>query len=197
VRLFVAAEIGDELAGRAAELIRELQKRAGEAAPRARMTWPAADRIHITIRFIGEVDDARAGAIRAALEPPLDLHPFDLTLAGTGAFPKRGPPRVLWAGIERGREDLAAVERDITSRLAALGIEGEDRPYSPHLTLARVREAAGLRPARLFQGLEERRLGTTRIDAITLFQSRLSPNGPTYVSLLRTPLGPGPGRGRI
>ena len=62
------------------------------------------------------------------------------------------------------------------------------RPYSPHLTLARVREAAGLRSASLLDGLEDRSLGTTRIDAITLFQSRLSPKGPTYVPLLRTSL---------
>ncbi len=187
MRLFVAAEIGDALAGRAAELIRELQKRTAAAAPHARVTWLTVDRLHITIRFIGEVDDARGAAIRAALESPLDVTPFDLTLAGAGAFPKGDRPRVLWAGIERGGAELIEVERDVTSRLATLGIPGEDRPYSPHLTLARVRDAAGLRSTVLFDGLEDRPIGTTRVDAITLFQSRLSPNGPTYLPLLRTP----------
>jgi 2'-5' RNA ligase len=186
VRLFIAAEIGEALAGRAAEVIRELQKRAAESAPRAKVTWLTSDRLHITIRFIGEVDDARGAAIRAALEPSLDVKPFELALAGTGAFPKRGPPRVLWAGFEEGKEPLMAAEREVTARLASLGIPQEERPYSPHLTLARVREAAGLRSAGLFEGLAERRLGTTRIDAITLFQSRLSPKGPTYVPLVRT-----------
>jgi len=189
VRLFLAAEIGERLAGRAADLIRDLEKRAADAAPRARVTWLTPDRLHITIRFIGEVDDVRAAAIAAALQLPLDVGPFDLTLNGTGAFPKRGPPRVLWAGIEQGRDALITVEREISSRLTAFGIPPEGRPYSPHLTLARVREAKGLRSAALLEGLEDRSLGTTHIEAITLFQSRLSPKGPTYVPLLRTPLG--------
>ena len=186
MRLFVAAEIGEALAGCAAELIRELQTRTAGAAPRAKVTWIPADRLHLTIRFIGEVDDARAAAIRAALEPPLDVEPFALTRAGTGAFPKSGPPRVLWAGIEAGKADLIEAARDVTSRLATAGIAGDDRPYNPHLTLARVRDAAGLRSTALFEGLEDRRIGTTRVDAITLFQSKLSPKGPLYVPLLRT-----------
>ena len=189
MRLFVAAEIGERLAGRALELLRELEKRTAAAAPRARLTWLTANRLHITIRFIGEVDDVRAAAIVAALQVPLDVQPFDLTLAGTGAFPKSGPPRVVWTGIEQGRDDLIAVEREVSSRLTAFAIPREGRPYSPHLTLARVREAAGLRSASLLEGLQDRSLGTTRIDAITLFQSRLSPKGPTYVPLVRTSLG--------
>ncbi len=189
MRLFVAAEIGERLADRAVELIRELQKRTADAAPRARLTWLAVNRLHITIRFIGEVDDVRAAAIVAALQPPLDVPPFDLTLAGVGVFPKSGPPRVVWTGIEQGRDDLIALERELSSRLTTLAKAPEGRPYSPHLTLARVREAAGLRPASLLEGLEDRSLGTTRIDATTLFQSRLSPKGPTYVPLSRTALG--------
>ena len=186
MRLFVAAEIGEALAAGAAALSQELQSRAANAAPRAKVTWIPADRLHLTIRFIGEVDDARAAAIRAALELPIEVEPFELTLAGTGAFPKSGPPRVLWAGIETGRAELIEAERDVTSRLAPAGIAGEDRPYNPHLTLARVRDAAGLRSTVLFEGLEDRRIGTTRVDAITLFQSTLSPKGPLYVPLLRT-----------
>ena len=186
MRLFVAAEIGDTLASRAAELSRELRKRAETAAPRGKVTWIPPERLHITIRFIGEVDDARGTAIRAALEPSLDVEPFDLTLAGAGAFPKSGPPRVMWAGIKQGRDELMAAEHAVTSRLEALGIPPEDRPYSPHLTLARVRDAAGLRSASLLEGFEDRFIGTTRIDAITLFQSQLSQKGPTYVPLLRT-----------
>ena len=188
MRLFVAAEIGERLAGRAADLIREVEKRVADAAPRARLTWLVADRLHITIKFIGEVDDVRSAAILTALRPPLDVESFDLTLAGLGAFPKNGPPRVLWIGTEPGRDGLIAVEREISSRLRTLAIPPESRPYSPHLTLARVREAAGLRSASLLAGLEDRSLGTTRIDAITLFQSLLSPKGSSYVPLLRTSL---------
>lgn len=184
--MFVAAEIGEALAGRASELIHELQQRAVETAPGAKVTWLTRERLHLTIRFIGEVDDARVDAIRDALAPPLAIEPFDLTLAGAGAFPKTGPPRVLWLGVVQGEEALVAAEGEVSTRLAALGIAREQRPYSSHLTLARVREAAGLRASRLFDGIEDWRIGTTRIDTITLFQSRLSPKGPTYVPLART-----------
>lgn len=190
MRLFVAAEIGEALATTVAELSRELQRRAGETARHAKVTWLPADRLHLTVRFIGEVDDARAAAIREALEPPLNIAPFDLTLAGAGAFPKGGAPRVLWVGVVSGQDQLIAAERAISARLARLGIPEEERPYRPHLTLARVREPAGLRTARLLEGLTDRTLGTVRIDAITLFQSKLSPKGPTYTPLLRIPVGP-------
>jgi 2'-5' RNA ligase len=187
VRLFVAAEIGEALAAHAAELTRELQRRAADAAPEARITWVPADRLHLTIRFIGEVDEDRAIVISNALAPPLDISSFDLTLAGAGAFPKGGAPRVLWAGVAAGRDELLLAEREITARLAALGIPAEARAYNPHLTLARVREAAGLRSPRLLDGLTDMSLGTVRIDAITLFHSKLSPKGPTYTPLLRIP----------
>jgi 2'-5' RNA ligase len=189
VRLFVAAEIGDALAARAAELSRELQRRAADAAPSAKVTWIPADRLHLTVRFIGEVDDVRVAAIREALEAPLDIAPFSLTLAGAGAFPTGGAPRVLWAGVATGRDELLLAEREMTLRLASIGVPADQRAYSPHLTLARVREPAGLRSPRLLDGLTDTTLGTVRIDAITLFHSKLSPKGPTYTPLLRIRLG--------
>jgi 2'-5' RNA ligase len=189
VRLFVAVEIGEKLAHGAAKLTEELQRRATAAASRAKVTWIPADRMHLTIRFIGEVDDGNASMVRKVLEPPLAVTPFSLTLCGAGTFPKSGAPRVVWLGVTDGREQLLCVERAITARLTPLGIPEEDRFYSPHLTLARVRDPAGLKSARLLDGLADHRIGTTLIDAITLFQSRLSPNGPTYTPMVRTPLG--------
>lgn len=187
MRLFVAVEIGEALATRAAKLSRELRRRADAAADRAKITWVPPDRMHLTVRFIGEVDEGKATAIGAALGAPVEVEPFNLTLCGAGTFPSRGTPRVIWVGVTEGREGLLAVEREVTSRLTPLGISEEERVYSPHLTLARVREAAGLRAASLLDGLTDRRLGTVRIDAITLFQSRLSPKGPSYIPLLRIP----------
>ena len=172
----------------------ELQRRATAAARRAKVTWIPADRMHLTIRFIGEVDDRKASMVREALEKPLAVAPFSLTLCGAGTFPKSGTPRVVWLGVVEGREQLVGVEREITARLTPLGIPEEERPYSPHLTLARVRDPAGLKSARLLDGLTDRRIGTTQIDAITLFHSKLSPKGPTYTPLLRTLLGRVKGR---
>jgi 2'-5' RNA ligase len=188
MRLFVAVELGEAVQQEAGRIVEELRRRAGKGSPRARITWVAADRMHLTVRFIGEIADTAADGVIHALRAPIGLAPFDVDWKGLGAFPKSGPPRVLWAGITRGRDELVALEGEASMRLAAAKIPREERPYSPHLTLARVRDAAGLRSATLFEGMVDHVLGTTRVDAITLFQSKLSPKGPTYVTLQRTSL---------
>ena len=140
------------------------------------------------MRFIGHVDDDRCRAIASVLEPALDVAPFELACAGAGTFPRSGPPKVVWAGVSAGNDPLQQLARDVTGRLEQAQVPPEERPYSPHLTLARIREAAGLRSAALLDGYRDAPLGTTRVEAITLFESRLSPKGPTYVALQRTPL---------
>jgi 2'-5' RNA ligase len=187
MRLFTAIELGDDVCARAGALVESLRRRADKAAPRAKVTWVAPDRMHLTLRFIGEVTDDKAEAIVAALRAPLPLEPFDVRWEGLGSFPPRGAPRVLWVGVAIGKEALIEAEAAISDRLAGLGFPREDRPYSPHLTLARVREPAGLKAASLFESLEGA-LGDTRVNAITLFRSHLSPKGPTYVAMERTRL---------
>jgi 2'-5' RNA ligase len=187
VRLFVAAEIGERLASRIGVLMDDVRARVAASAPHAKVTWVAVDRLHLTIRFIGEIEEGRVDVLRAAVRPPLPIEPFDLSLAGVGSFPKGGTPRVLWVGVADGVAALTSIERDVSGRLARIGIDDEERPYRPHLTLARVRDAAGLRSSTLLAGLADLPVGTARIDAITLFQSRLSPKGPTYVPLERIP----------
>lgn len=187
MRLFTAVELNEEVRGAAAALLDELHRRVSRAAPRARLTWADPERMHLTVRFIGEVSDEQAARIIGALRTPLDVAYFTLGWHGVGAFPKKGPPRVLWAGIGEGRAELIRAEAEISARLAAIGIPLEDRPYSPHLTLARVRDAGGLRPAVLFEGLAPQ-LGETWVRTITLFQSHVSPTGATHVAMQQTPL---------
>jgi 2'-5' RNA ligase len=187
VRLFTGIELADAARADAAVLSAELQKRVQEQAPRARMTWIPADRMHLTVRFIGEVGDAIAERVIGALRESLGVAPFVIAFDRLGAFPPKRPPRVIWIGAADGLDAAVRAEAAISDRLAALDIPRADRPYSPHLTLARVRNAAGLRTATLFDGLAPW-VGPTRVDAITLFQSKLSPKGPTYVVLERTPL---------
>ena len=190
MRLFVAVEIAPDVVAAVVGLIDTLQQRAKRLAPNARLTWVTAERIHVTVRFIGHVENDRVDAIRDALASPLAVPPFDLAVAGAGTFPPKGPPRVVWAGLHSGRDGLVAIEKEVSARLARLGLESEDRPYNPHLTLARVREAAGLTSAALLDGIRETPIGVSPVRAITLFESRLSPKGPTYVSSQRTVLRP-------
>jgi 2'-5' RNA ligase len=188
MRLFVAVDVGAQIAAAVTGLLEELRSRTQRLAPQARVTWISADRLHVTVRFIGHVDQLRAEAITAALDLPIPLSPFDLVVHGAGAFPPSGAPRVIWAGVSSGAGSLNEVAREVTARLAAAGVPPEDRPYRPHLTLARVRDAAGLKSRPLLDGLAHWPFGTTHVEAITLYESRLSPKGPTYVPLRRIAL---------
>jgi RNA 2',3'-cyclic 3'-phosphodiesterase len=187
MRLFIAVDMNRSVEEAARQVIDDLRARAGRLAPRAKITWSNPDRIHVTVRFIGEADESKTQAIRSALAATIEAPPFDLVIEGVGAFPPKGPLRVVWAGLTGGRDGLLEVERAVSQRLGAL-VPAEDRPYSPHLTLARVKEPAGLSRTMLFDGLTTRQFGTVHVDAITLFESRLSPKGATHVPLQSTAL---------
>jgi len=159
--LRVIAGLEDSTSGRV--VIDGADVSATPPAKRAKVTWIPADRMHLTIRFIGEVDDDQASMVREVLEDPLAIVPFSLTLCGAGTFPKSGTPRVIWLGVTEGREQLLEVEREITARLGPLGIPEEDRAYSPHLTVARVRDPAGLKSGPLLDGLTDHRVGWCRV----------------------------------
>jgi 2'-5' RNA ligase len=187
MRLFVAVEMNQAIADAARDLIDDLRGRVMRLAPRARITWSNPDRIHVTVKFIGEADEEKAHAIRVALGPSVKAPAFDLRVEGVGAFPPKGPPRVFWAGLTEGRDGLLEVERVVSQRLQTL-VPAEERPYAPHLTLARVKEPVGLSRAALFEGMTARQFGRVHVDAITLFESRLSPKGATHVPLQRSAL---------
>jgi 2'-5' RNA ligase len=186
MRLFTGIELDAAVVHAAGEIVAELSRRRERLAPKARVAWVTPERMHVTVRFIGHThDDAR---IRAVLVDPVPVPPFTLRVERLGSFPPRGSPRVIWAGLSGDVDSLAAVERDVTARLSRVGIPPEDRPYSPHLTLGRVKEPGGLKTAALFQDLVDMALGATAVEAITLFESRVSSKGPTYIALQRTPL---------
>jgi len=184
MRLFIAVEISPAVATATLHLVDDLRVKAARLAPLSRITWITPERLHVTVRFIGHVGDEKAEAIAAALRTPIGVKPFELIVSGAGAFPPRGAPRVIWAGLTTGSDRLAGVERIVSDRLDVLEVHREDRPFNPHLTLGRIRDARGLRTAALLEGLHDVVLGSTPVDAITLFESRLSPKGPTYVPIL-------------
>ena len=186
MRLFVGIALSPALTDAAARLIDELRHRVVRLAPESRLTWVAPERLHITVRFIGEVDDAKAAAIASALQPPLAIAPFDLAFAGGGAGVRSFGKVIAYLPAPSG--PVLEVERDVTARLGDRGIPPESRPYRPHVTLARVRDTVGLRIGALLEGVSETALGIERVEAITLYESRLSPKGPTYIPRQRTAL---------
>lgn len=189
MRLFVAVDLDARLRAAAADLVARWQARAARAAPQARIAWSAPEGLHVTLRFLGDVDAGRARQVLDVLAPDVSREAFEMTLAGAGTFPPQGPPRVIWVGVTGGRESMIALEQDVSARLALVGFPPEARPYTPHLTLARVRDPAGLRAPALFGPAADVQLGATWVDAITLYESRLTPSRAVHVPLLRARLG--------
>src|SRR5689334_19021905 len=120
MRLFIAADLpGAVRDALAAEQTRIKAALAGSESP---LTWVKPEHAHLTLVFIGNVDDARAPAVIDAVASDIDLPAFDATFEGAGAFPPRGAPRVLWIGLSTGGRELVELQRVIASRVAALGL---------------------------------------------------------------------------
>jgi len=139
--------------------------------------WQTDDQLHLTIRFIGEVDRHRAGDVHAALGGV--RHPrFAVALNGIGAFDRRGLPDAVWAGVAP-HELLKALHKKIDQAIARVGIEPEQRAYLPHITLARLKRGSGPVGNLLEQsgGLSS---APFPIDHFALFESALTPEGAVY-----------------
>jgi RNA 2',3'-cyclic 3'-phosphodiesterase len=139
--------------------------------------WQSEDQLHLTLRFIGEVDRHRAGDVHAALG---GVHhpPFDLALSGIGAFGRRGLPGAVWAGVAP-HEPLRALHKKVDAALTRVGIAPDERAYLPHITLARLRRSSG--PV---GNLLESAGGLTSpqftIDSFALFESDLTAEAAVY-----------------
>ena len=190
MRLFVGVELEGPVAEKAASAALELKQRLAETAPRFVARWVPPANLHITVWFIGEVPEPRADEVVEALRPRLDLPAFRLALRGCGAFPPSGAPRVLWIGVGAGTTEMQDLYARIEARLTPLGFAAERRPYSPHLTIARVKDPGPAPPRGLRQTIASipADCGESAVTAATLFRSRLSPHGPGYEPLLRVPL---------
>jgi 2'-5' RNA ligase len=191
MRLFVAAEPSADVRRAAAGLAAQVRGALAARRLERGIRWVPEENLHLTLWFLGDVSDERAGTVLETLRASVPVPPFTLHLSGLGAFPPSGPPRVFWLGVARGGDDLVRIHDEIGCRLAPLGFEGDGRAYSAHLTLARVKEPP--RPsacAAIREVLRERPsdAGACRIDAVTVFRSRTGPRGATYEALLRVPL---------
>jgi 2'-5' RNA ligase len=186
MRLFVAADLPEAV--RRALAAEQARIKAALAGSAASLKWVQPEHAHLTLVFIGNVDDARVPAVVDALGADIDLPAFGATFEGAGAFPPRGAPRVLWIGIGSGARELVALQHTIATRVAALGLAIEDRAFHPHLTLARWRESRPADRGRALAAAPRGVVAAAHIDGATLYQSRLSPSGPTYTALARANL---------
>jgi len=183
LRAFVAIELPEDLKEHIYSRTRSLREVARS------VKWVPAENLHITLKFLGSTEAKLLPAIEEALRTAAAGHgAFEMAFAGAGAFPGVQRPRVVWAGVEV-PEGLAGLQRDVESALVPLGFEPEDRPFSPHLTLGRVKQPLrGGVLGREIGALEGESFGSFRVEGVSLMKSTLSPAGARYERLFSVPL---------
>ena len=181
MRLFVALEIPSDVRENLAALLKSLRV----VSPQTR--WVRPENLHVTLKFIGEVPETRLAAIRSAIAGVRSDQPVTLDFRGLGFFPNDEHPRVFWVGIAAS-QNLKSVAADIDKAMEKLGIPREQRPFSPHLTLARF-EPPGLSD-KLRSAIQEnaaRDFGSLRTSQFHLIESKLESSGAEYTTLERFP----------
>jgi len=170
-----------------AEVVHNLERLLERLRPTARIHWIHPSNLHITTKFIGEWPEERLGELKAALaalepRPPIAVH-----IRKVGFFPNPHAPRVFWCGIDA--PGLEALAEHTDRATAALGIARETRAFSPHLTLARIKEKVNLQPLReAVVGLASLDFGEFQAAGFFLYQSTLRPSGSVYTKLAEFPL---------
>ncbi len=184
MRLFIAIEIPEEIK-RGISAIQEQLRRSGADA-----TWTRPEGIHLTLKFLGEVAEAKVPDIKNAMTGAVQgIAGFRLEAAGAGAFPNNKSPRVLWLGVRGDVERLAALQSMVEGAMVKLGFDPDDRAFSPHLTLARIKY---LRPKfswpQAIETIKDVKLGGMDVTAVSLMKSELKPSGAVYTEMGRVEL---------
>jgi 2'-5' RNA ligase len=185
IRAFVGIDVGDDIRRAAGTLQRQL------AASGAAVNWTVPANYHITLQFLGDVDDRElADVCRAVAAVTRGEPPFRMRVTGLGAFPTPRRPKVIWAGMSDGSQDVRRLFAALEEPLAELGVyRKEDRPYTPHLTLGRARdEAAGQALAPLLTQHQDWPGGYAEVEEVLVYSSELRRDGPEYSVIGRTKL---------
>jgi 2'-5' RNA ligase len=146
------------------------------------INWSRPDTWHLTLKFLGETEEARIPAIKDALST-LDFPRFTLQAGGAGAFPNAQRPKVLWLGLAQGADQAAGLASGIEDALAAVGVPREQKRFRPHLTLGRVRRPGPGNHQPLLDAAAQTQWPPFTVNRFTLYQSTLAPTGATHTAL--------------
>jgi 2'-5' RNA ligase len=188
LRAFIAVEIPSEIH----KAIESKAAPLRAALDASLVRWVPTDNIHLTLKFLGDVSPTNVEMLSQMLSVEVSQHStFALKFGGLGAFPNPRRPRVIWIGIQA-PAGLEALQRGIEAAAATLGYPSEERPFSPHLTIGRVKQNVGSADVQKIRtALEQTEvgaLGTAQVSAVYLFKSDLKPSGAVYTQLFSAPL---------
>jgi len=180
MRLFVAIDLPSNIKKKLANI----QARLKEANAGVRFVSPEG--IHLTLKFLGEVAEDRVGKVIEALAENVPrISPFNLKVEGLGAFPSISRPRVVWAGV-KAPDELLTLAEEIEKAMVKLGFPKEERDFSPHLTLCRIKSPRGIdRLIKIVMEEKDISLGEFTADGYFLIQSILRPEGARYIKIRR------------
>ena len=188
MRTFIAIEIPAELKKAIIQQSADLRRAANRS-----VRWVTPENIHLTLKFLGEISPANVELLTRALQTEAAQYtPFDISIGTLGAFPNARRPRVIWVGLDA-PATLSRFQHGIEACTARLGYPPEDKPFSPHLTIGRVRdqvpadEMLALRAA--LENTPISTLGTFTVGSVQLFKSDLQPGGSIYTRLFSARLG--------
>jgi 2'-5' RNA ligase len=188
-RLFVALPVPVEIK----ERLRAVQRELGTLMRRSTVSWTRAEQVHLTLRFFGSVRVDELEAIKTALENACaSAGALELVASGPGVFPNKRNPRIMWIGIHEPSGKLADLHKEISAGTANFGQAPEDRPFSPHLTLGRIKELHSADARELRRFLEENAaagFGQWDVSAVELIKSELGGDGSKYTALTAIELG--------
>jgi 2'-5' RNA ligase len=157
----------------------------------ADVRWVSPEKIHLTLKFFGNIEESRIEPIVKSIEGPIQTTlPFPLSIRGMGAFPYLKNPRVIWIGLVDGSGILAPFQRQLEIQFEKIGFQVEDRPFHPHLTLGRMKSSRG--KEELIERIEKHReeeFGDFQVERVLLFKSDLRLTGPIYTALREMKLG--------
>ena len=183
LRVFCAIELPPEVRAQAARYIESLRK----AVPDVRASWDREEKLHLTLKFFGDVEEQRIEPLSSAMRDAASLtNPFELVIRDTGAFPPRGSPRVLWLGVVDQQGSLAELQQHIEDECARKGFAREQKSYHPHLTIARLRRPEGARRLADLHNSMEFETPAFTVSEIVLMKSELGPHGSHYTPLKKT-----------
>jgi 2'-5' RNA ligase len=184
VRLFLAVDLPEPIRESLGAVIEDLRREARD------VRWARAEALHVTLKFLGEVEEGRIAEISDRIAEAAAPVPggFTIHLEGLRTIGDRRRPRMVWAGVREGTGALHRLQREIEDACTRLGFPAESRPYTPHLTLSRLKA----RSATLAEAVASRAgigIGSFPVHSCALFQSHLHPQGATYARLREFALG--------